>query len=245
MRAAKFTWFLVALALCAGFFSLGLWQWQRGADKEALQARLTLAQVQPPVALDEALQRGDQTRYSRVWVRGQLRQPSVYLDNQIRDGRVGVLVANRLQLEPDRGDQGGADLLVIRGWRPLDDGVRALPAPQVPAEILAIQGFLDRPPAAGLSLGAAPGADADSDPLLVTRIDLDWLAQRDGKALLPWVLYLHADSPAGYLRDWQPSYLPPERHRGYAVQWWGLAAATIVVYLVLLIRQQRPKHGKT
>lgn len=243
MTAARLTWFLLALALCAGFVSLGHWQWQRGADKEALQARLSLAQSQPPVSLAQALQRGEEVRYSRVQLRGQLRTPSIYLDNQIRNGRVGVLVANRLSVADD-GDAELADLLVIRGWRPLEDGIRALPAPQVPDELLAFQGFLDRPPAAGLSLGAAPSAEPESDPLLVTRLDLDWLAERDGRALLPWVLYLDAESPAGYVRDWQPKYLPPERHRGYAVQWWGLAAATMVVYLVLLWRHHRTEQRK-
>lgn len=41
--------------------------------------------------------------------------------------------------------------------------------------------------------------------------------------------------------------LPPERHLGYAVTWWGLAAALVVIYVVYHLRAGRlsfPRRGK-
>ena len=222
------------MLLCAGFVSLGNWQWRRALYKDALAADLAAAASAQPVPLSEALADQERARFRKVSTRGVLHSPSVYLDNQIRDGRVGVLVANRLSSA-----DAAADLLVVRGWRPMVDGMRELPVPEQPAAEIRLSGFLDAPPAAGISLGAAPGSTEAVDPLLVTRVDLAWLSQRWQRPLLPWVLYLDADSPAGYLRDWQPHYLPPERHRGYAVQWWGLAAATLVIYAVLTWRQRQ------
>lgn len=222
------------MSVSAAFAGLGYWQWQRAVLKDALQLRLEAASSSQPVDLAGVLDRADALRYTKVVVEGVLQAPSVYLDNQIREGRVGVLVANRLRV-----DAADADLLVIRGWVPLKDGIRDLPVVDVPQGSLRFEGFVDLPPAAGLSLGVPPGPSEETDPLLVTRIDLDWLEQRWQSPLMPWALYLAPQAPAGFLRDWQPKYLPPERHRGYAVQWWGLAAATIVVYAVLIWRQRR------
>jgi len=237
---SKLIWFLLAVAVSAAFAGLGNWQWQRALLKEGLEDRLATASSDAPVALSTALTSGAAIRYTKVTVDGVLQAPSVFLDNQIRDGRVGVLVVNRLRIEAAE-----ADLLVIRGWVPLSDGIRGLPEVDLPGAELTLNGFVDQPPAAGLSLGVPPGSSDEVDPLLVTRIDLDWLEQRWQTPLLPWVLYLAPAAPAGYLRDWQPKYLPPQRHRGYAVQWWGLAAATLVIYAVLSWRQHRRKETKS
>jgi cytochrome oxidase assembly protein ShyY1 len=45
--------------------------------------------------------------------------------------------------------------------------------------------------------------------------------------------------PLGYARDLDvlPNTLPPERHLGYAVQWFGLALAVLVTALVLTFRK--------
>ena len=60
-------------------------------------------------------------------------------------------------------------------------------------------------------------------------------------ALAPRVLKLDPDQPLGYARDLDvlPNTLPPERHIGYAVQWFGLAAAVLVTALLLTWRSRR------
>jgi cytochrome oxidase assembly protein ShyY1 len=34
-------------------------------------------------------------------------------------------------------------------------------------------------------------------------------------------------------RDWQPTTMGPDKHRGYAVQWFALAATAFIAWLVL------------
>ena len=55
------------------------------------------------------------------------------------------------------------------------------------------------------------------------------------------MLKLDPASPLGYTRDLDilPNTLPPERHLGYAVQWFGLALAVLVTALVLSLRRGR------
>jgi cytochrome oxidase assembly protein ShyY1 len=216
----------------AAFTRLGFWQWQRGVEKAQTQVELAALVDAPPRSLNEALAL-PRPRLQRIEVDGVLQAPVLLLDNQLRDGRAGVLVLNPLRIEGQP-----AELLVARGWLPLTDGVRGLPTVDRPAGQLRLAGFLDHPTAAGLSLGQAPAGQI-ADPLLVTRIDLGWLEARLQRPLLPWVLYLDPAAPAGFDRDWTPRSLPPQRHRGYAVQWWGLAVAVLLIYLVLAWRSRR------
>jgi surfeit locus 1 family protein len=43
--------------------------------------------------------------------------------------------------------------------------------------------------------------------------------------------------PDGYARHWAPPGFPPIRHIGYAVQWFALAAALLVIYLIMNIKR--------
>jgi surfeit locus 1 family protein len=49
----------------------------------------------------------------------------------------------------------------------------------------------------------------------------------------PQVVLLDDDQPDGYLRDWRPPGMAPDRHVAYAVQWFGLAATVLVTWVVL------------
>jgi cytochrome oxidase assembly protein ShyY1 len=60
-----------------------------------------------------------------------------------------------------------------------------------------------------------------------------------GTALRNYQLLLDPQDPDGYARDWRPGGMTPERHFGYAVQWFGLALTVIVVYVVLLVRNRK------
>ena len=61
------------------------------------------------------------------------------------------------------------------------------------------------------------------------------------------LLRLSPDSASGYTREWQVrTGLTPERHTGYAVQWFALAAALVVLCLwVALTRNpSEPTHER-
>ena len=110
--------------------------------------------------------------------------------------------------------------------------------PQVPApEVAQVAGLLLPPPSPGL---VAPVVAAQADgSLLVVALDPQALAPALGvAALAPRVLRLDPDLPIGYARDLDllPNTLPPERHLGYAVQWFALALAMLVIAALLTWR---------
>ncbi|PWB20687.1 hypothetical protein DCO49_18130, partial [Stenotrophomonas sp. SPM] len=75
------------------------------------------------------------------------------------------------------------------------------------------------------------------------RLPAEGLARALGLAALPdRVLRLDPALPFGDARDLDllPNTLPPQRHLGYAVQWFGLALTVLVVALVLERRRKRP-----
>jgi surfeit locus 1 family protein len=157
----------------------------------------------------------------------------VLLDNQTLDGRSGIRVFRVFQP-----DLGSPPLLVELGWLPLP-GDRQLPALAPLPDIQQVAGLLAPPPSAGLASAiASPQADGN---LLATSLDHAVLASAlKLPTLAPRVLRLDPALKVGYLRDLDilPNTLPPERHLGYAVQWFGLALTVLITALVLTLRKR-------
>ena len=76
----------------------------------------------------------------------------------------------------------------------------------------------------------------------MARADADAIGKALGVAVAPRVIRLDPKLPVGYARDLNilPNTLPPERHLGYAVQWWALSLAVFITALVLSIRKSKP-----
>ena len=234
-RTLVLGWVLAIVAI-ASFTSLGFWQSRRAIEKQAmLDAAAQVLAARKPVPLAAAADRARRRDYD--WSSGEgefdARGP-LWLDNQQRDGRAGIR-AYRLFV-PDR----GVPLLVDLGWLPLP-GDRTLPAIQRPPGRIVVRGLLAPPPSAGLALGS--GVVRHGDGWLLTRIDTTAIGPVLGLSvpLAPRVLRLDPALPLGYDRDLQllANTLPPEKHRGYALQWFALALAVFVTALILTFRRSR------
>jgi surfeit locus 1 family protein len=240
----------LAIALIAVFTSLGFWQLGRAAQKHrTIERATTVLEQRQPVPLSAALEPLRARGYD--WAQGRggfAARPPVLLDNQQRGGRAGVRVYRVFY--PDD----GGELLVDLGWLPWP-GDRRLPKipppPMGPGQDsrLELRGLLAPPPSAGLELGPAMAARSDV-PLggvrvwLATRLELDAVDREIGHpsfAFAPRVLRLDPALPIGFERDLEllPNTLPPEKHRGYAVQWFGLALAALVTASILTFRSLR------
>jgi cytochrome oxidase assembly protein ShyY1 len=228
--------YLLALVVVVGFVMLGRWQLQRAAYKEQLiaQSREVLER-RIPMALAIA---SDADAHDFAWVAGEgrfLPRPALLLDNQTRNGQQGVRVYRLFQPDDAR-----HPLLVELGWRPLPPQ-RILPHESVLDGRYRLQGLLAPPPSPGLALGVADQTQADGSHLL-TRIDINALAKSLALpgGLAPRVLRLDPALALGYVRDLDvlTNTLPPSRHRGYALQWFAMAAAVGMIALVFLFRRK-------
>ncbi len=233
----RLLWWIPTLALCAVFASLGFWQKGRGEQKEAFLVDFARALQAPPHALREAL---DGTRPLPLPVAGRLDRvdgaPWLMLDNARRGEAVG-LRAHALYREP----VSGAVVLVDFGWLAFDTG-RRLPAIDAPPDLLDAHGLLVAMPGQGLRLGAPPALAPGEAPVLLTRLDLAEIGAAFALAPFDGMLRLDPALPLGFARDLDalPNTLPPEKHYGYALQWFGFAAALFVIALILTFRKPRP-----
>ena len=223
---------LTAVALAA-FVSLGTWQLGRAREKRGLVEEFAAGSRDTVEA--SGLDLGGLPRYQRVRLLGAY-DPSrqVLLDNMpSAAGRPGYRV-----LTPLRRADGRGWVMVDRGWVPLGTSREALPDVAVGAGERELSGVLDVLPEPGLRLGpaAAPGATGWPRLLLFpTEADLESAL---GLELESRILLLDADRPDGYERSWRPATgFGPERHLGYALQWFAFAAVTVVIFIALNLRR--------
>ncbi len=216
---------MVALAVAAGLASLGAWQLRRAQFKTELLDRIASAERSPVAAFSMT----NAEHFRNVIVTGDwIAARALALDNQLQQGRPGVR-----WYVPIKTTQGSI-LLVDLGWQMRSD--RSVPLTLPPLPDGELSGVLLPPPGAGLMLGA----DAPGWPKLVTRLDFAQLEPYFDAPLLNSVLELkNAQSPSI-----RAELLPPERHRGYAVQWFGLSLAVLVIYLTLALRGRRKSHSQ-
>jgi surfeit locus 1 family protein len=230
-------YYLFAAVLCLVFLSLGRWQLSRAEWKQQrLDAVANVLRDQKAVPLSNALSISeDKTTPQFVWSSGRgrfLETPALLLDNQRRGAQVGVQVYRVFKTEQ------GIHVLVNLGWLAIS-GDRAMPLiDTIPGEH-AVDGLVMAPPSPALAMGPSH-VKANNTYWLMTRMDITALSKDLNMPLASRVLRLNPKHSLGYARDLDilPNTLPPEKHRGYAVQWFGLAIAVFVIAIVLTLRRK-------
>ena len=231
--APRWYWVLLTAAAVPMFVALGFWQFHRGEYRQAQWDAFATADV--PAVEASAAHLAELPRFTRVRVRGEFDgDHSFLLDNISHGGSPGYNVLTVLRL-PE-----GSRLLVNRGWVPFSGYREQLPDVALPEPLgqVVITGRLSNLPVAGMASGAAPPAVDGRWPRLASFPDHEQLQKSYGAPLLPAVLLLDADSGPGYLRDWQPPGIPPERNFGYAVQWWAFALLAIALLVGLNLKKR-------
>jgi len=221
------SWFLTVLTLLAVlcFVRLGFWQWHRAQEKRAVASAFEAGSA---TATDLGTRSTDSLpRYSQVRVHGRYDDAHQFLiENMSHDGLPGYQVLTPLLLAD------GRTLMVNRGWVPLSASRREPPKVVLDQAVgeVAPAGRLDALPVPGISLGhQAPDASAPW-PRLTSFPTMADLSVALSRPLETRQLLLNADEPLGYVRDWHPTGLGPERHIAYAVQWWGFAVLAVGLY---------------
>ena len=212
----------VAIAL---FAALGAWQLDR-ADQKRVLARSFIA---GGPAIDWAQLPTDAPRFQRVMLRGQYdAEHQFLLDNMSHESVAGVQVLTPLVL-----DDGDA-VLVNRGWLPFGATRQDLPPVEVDAGKRTVIGRIDDLPRPGIWL---KGPSATGWPRLVQYPDMTELSAALGRDLAPRQVLLDPGVPDGYVRDWVVPGTTPDRHLGYAVQWFAFAALAAAIWIVLSLRK--------
>ena len=215
------------LAICAVvlFAALGNWQLGRAEQKRVMARNFTAGG--PP--LDWEKLPADAPRFQRVRLRGHYDSGHQFLlDNMSHESVAGVQVLTPLIL--DNGDV----VIVNRGWLPFGRTRQDLPAVDVGAEKRTVVGRIDDLPRPGIWL---KGPEAALWPRLVQYPSMQHLSAALGRELAPRQVLLDPGVPDGYVREWNVPGTTPDRHLGYAVQWFAFAALAAAIWFVLSFRK--------
>ncbi|HEX4151264.1 MAG TPA: SURF1 family protein [Steroidobacteraceae bacterium] len=223
---------LMALVAIAGLISLGRWQLHRATEKRALYLAFA-AGTDSLRVLDAGTP--PLPRYQHVRATGHYDSThQVLIDNMSNaEDQAGYYVITPFDLS------GGGWVLVNRGWVPLGPSRAHTPKVEVPSNVREIHGRTDQLPRAGMQLGDRM-ALAPPYPVVAnfpTREEIATLMHETDWTRAAPVVLLDAAEPDGYLREWRPPGFPPIRHIAYAVQWFGLAAALAVIWVVTNLRR--------
>lgn len=203
--------------------SLGIWQLQRAEEKRERQADLEAVQAKPPQTLPGAdpAQLADHRRLiltGHYWP-----ERNWLLDNRQRDGKVGFEVVTPFELSD------GTLLLVNRGWVSGERDRSTRPDPAVPeGEVTLFGGWW--PPSEHPLLDGE--GDSEGWPKIILAIEPEAMAKTLGTPLREHYVKLADGSPGALITDWRQYEISAAKHLGYAVQWFAMALA-VVLWFVL------------
>jgi len=222
---------LFTLLLLVLLLWLGFWQLDRASQKRALLADYAGEQDSTVVQLEAGLRVFDGLHYQAATATGHYDDAHQFLlDNRIYNSKAGYHVLTPFMLRDS-----GVAVLVNRGWIPIREGREHLPDPAVGSESRTVSGLIKQP--SGKEFVLADEEPREVWPYRIQRIQLEQLAQELGYPLLPVILLLDGGQDDGFVRDWHPLAFGPERNVGYAFQWFGLALALLVIYIVVNTRK--------
>lgn len=210
---------------------LGLWQLNRADEKQAVidlqaegeQSKNIKLTTLITVDWTHQTSANETLNYKRVDVKGRY-DSRIYLllDNRTRNGKVGYEVINLF-----RTDDGKA-IWVNRGWIKAPVYRDQWPEIKPVTGVVAITGSVYL--TSGQNFTLAADEATDQWPRRVQGIDINTLNTELKHDSYPFTLRLIDDAQPGALQTgWRLATMSPEKHFGYAFQWFSLALLLVVM----------------
>jgi len=201
--------------------------WAAALAAAGCAAGIALGQWQSGRAAEKAAAAAQQ---KSVTLRGEfLERYTVLLDNKLNRGRPGYHVVQPLRLAD------GRHVLVNRGWIAAPAHREQLPHIRTPSGTHDVGGrVLEHFPLAYAPSGARPTGRVWQN------VEVPTFEAWSGLKLEPWVIEQHSPFPDGLARNWPPPDAGADVHRSYALQWYTLAALSVVIFVALSFRRVPP-----
>jgi cytochrome oxidase assembly protein ShyY1 len=216
---------LVTFVCVVIMFALGNWQLQRAEQKTVRLLAIEQAAETEQVDLQQVSNgKIEQLLDMPVNFEGTADAEHFFLlDNKIHKGRVGYQVLVPMQTY-------SGTVMTNFGWVAATSSRDILPNIQINNKEMRYAGVLSLPLD---NIMVKETAVVDGDwPKVLQQTDLDIIQQHYKKQILPFVVLLTAEENSFFIRDWQPVVMAPEKHIAYAAQWFLLAFAGLVVFII-------------
>ncbi len=218
--------FFLPLLLCLGF-----WQLDRAEQKTDILFTLKQSQSEQALSLEETLQDPKAVQYFGIELPPGKFQPDsdILLMHKSYNQQHGYHVLTPFEISPDQ-----PKILVNRGFIKKDSKLNIPPSP---IQTLPVYGIIDLPRPELFILGDNI-INPEQKPLEIQRVDVTQLSEITQDEYYPVVVLANNELNDGLVRDWQIiTTMPPEKHIGYAVQWFALALCLMVIYIVVNIKK--------
>lgn len=213
---------LFALVFFIVFINLGLWQLSRETEKRELLAERAERLTQPPITAAMLESSGDLNGI-RARLTGNFDDRFWLLDNRVLEGVVGFEVLHLFE------DESAGYFLVNRGFVKMGRTRADMPEVPVLSGPVSILGAVYQPAADNLLLSDDP-VEVGDVPILQAA-NPSQIGSMLGVNMYPFVIRLDEQSPGALPRYWPETVMTPEQHRGYAIQWFTMALAVLVVWV--------------
>ena len=217
--------------------NLGMWQSNKADLKQAKQALFDERAKGEPVVIGSETVDIEQLHYSRVIVRGYYEpEYQIFLDNQISKGQAGYHVITPLRIAGS-----AMRILVNRGWVPVGADRNVLPVIKTTASEVEVVGLAHDPAVKYLELSKPETLKQGTWQQVWQNLDMKRYASVVKFSLQPAIILLDpASSAGGFVREWPKPELRIEMNRGYALQWYFMSFALIVIYFVTNLKKINP-----
>lgn len=219
---------------------MGTWQVQRLHWKEALIAQLAERMTAAASGLPARISDVEDVVYRRYRAVGTYRHDDeLYVGSKTYKGAVGFRILTPFELTD------GRLILVDRGWVPID---RRDPESRRQGQLegtVALEGFARRD---GWSGSTWFRPDNKPEENYWFWVDLAAKARALDAPNLMQEIYLQAvarDLPGGLPRGRPDGVSLRNNHLQYAITWYALAGALLVIYVLFSLRPQRPSENRS
>lgn len=243
MRIGSFTFSprlwpsLITLALLPVLISLGFWQLSRTEEKRQILTQQQEKKQLPQLTIDAQERTQQEVEYRRLIVTGNyIPEYQVLIDNKVYQGQVGYYIVTPLKIV-----NSDKVILINRGWVKATHSRDVLPDIETPQGQVTLTGVAKYRPKDVASLGSGNRL-GNAWPALVRWIDIDKLAE-DMRLNLKSYLFLQDKLPEDqYKREWVFVNSPPEKNFSYAVQWFSLATALLLIYIFVNTKRSKEQE---
>lgn len=222
---------IVFLLLLPVLLRLGFWQLERAEEKRAVIELFNQQSELGPLFINDKVELDATFNYRTAKVEGKYNlSKQIFIDNKIYQGKTGVHVVTPFKLKNSE-----YSILVNRGWVPMAIDRLTLPGITTTNKELVLLGKIKRMDKKPFTVGTQVQSN-QGWPALMQWINIPKIESKSGLKLLPYMFLLDEKESSGYVRNWKPVVMQPEKSTSYAVQWFALALALIVIYIVVNLK---------
>ena len=214
----RITIFFIIFAVL--FFSLGIWQIERGQAKTQIMSEFENKLTKDPLYLNTESKKWDRVSVSGKWEN----KKQLLIDNVIHQGIAGYKV-----LTPLRINETNKLILIDRGWIKQNKFRDQLPDIQIPEDFESVIGTLEQPE---LGLVLSDELISNNWPKISQTKNVEVISKAYTEEIFPMILLADPllKNSLEYIKI-TPTNMTPIKHYGYSSQWFLMFLVLCFMYI--------------